>query len=876
MTRALRSGRHLHPGVSNFDHATTLLRAFAHCGRGPANHSAPGRRRLSLATGLSAPLRKRAALENERLPLTAPAFQPPDDEDLTFSEALKMGALEMLYQRRKRTKPQPTRVNYPALGDSVYGKWQHLALDEEAMRRQVELKASSAVNLRLVDQPGNESDMQLWACLMEFCYRRMGYEGVVMLWQSVLRKKTLHQVDGPLPQAFWGRILSAAIKNDVFLLEVVEYAKWLYQEHNVQWPKLYSTVMRHMLPHGAMDQVLQWHVTLASLYPVDEAEFTQVMKENVIITNEGIQESLRLLYKTGPHRTMYDHIIPYLYSSGHEMLARQWRKVFLLVNDRPKSLAARPFLRYLLAYYSDKTRFTDEEMAVAGRSTVASANEPDDLSLSNAADTVHNLRYLVNKVHGETFGIDEKPYNDQLGAKWLASTWVSLDFAISLLHTLGVREIGPLSIRAIAWRERLAQPLSNRIKQLAQWGIHVTESNYAQALRHYADVRDDEALQELVSSDIHPDIFDSEEAQHEVLTNCLRVGEWTTYQLILKTMMAVSSNHLSINSNKILESILRQGNGTMALNIMQELRSQGIGLTPDASYLVSSFIVQNLVPHRGPPEERQHVVDLCRSLCRELASTRFPPAVQAWRTVLLRLGREGRLDDLDRLSLEIIRMFASYRESNSPMWACPSVDVPAHIRDPSPYETFQELPRDLGLRRPNHPLRLIFDNKMQNLIVRWGFQYTRYDFHGEARATAVLKDNTAQRLTHNTNPNQYYFARGIRLMAMLRDRGLFYFEDTIRKQIKLRLIDLYRGQGKVDYEWVGGNKLTRHRRWRNRLTLAEAKQLCDKAWGREGPAGGMTPSMLELERIISDVGMNDQVKSIHRAGQQLWSQSQTL
>lgn len=875
MTRALRSGRHLHPSISNLDSATTLWKAFApHCAP-LAYHSAPGRRPLSLATGPSASLRKRAALDNERLPLSAPAFQPTDeDEDLTFSEALKMGALEMLYSRRKRTKPRATHVNYPALGDSVYGKWQHLALDEEAMRRQVELNASSAVNLRLVDQPGNESDMQLWACLMEFCHRRMGYEGVVMLWQFVLRKKTLHQVDGSLPQAFWGRILSAAVRNDAFLLEVVEYAKWLYREHNVRWPDLYSTVMRHMLPHGAIDQVLQWHVTLASLYPVDEAEFIQVMKENVIITNEGIQESLRILYKTGPHRRMYDHIIPYLYSSGHEMLARQWRKVFLLVNDRPKSPAARPFLRYLLAYYSDKTKFTDEEMAVAGRPTEASATAPDGLGPSNATDTIHNLRYLVNKVHGETFGVDEKPYNDQLGAKWLASTWVSLDFAISLLHTLGVREIGPLSIRAIAWRERLAQPLSSRFKQLAQWDIHVTDSKYVEALRHHADVGDDEALQELVSSDIHPDVFDSEEARREVLENCLRVGEWTTYQLILKTMMAVSSDHLSIHSNKVLESILRQGNGTMALNIMQELRSQGIGLTPDASYLVSSFVVQHLVPHRGPPEERQHV-DLCRSLCRELASTRFPPAVQAWRAVLLRLGREGRLDDLDRLSLEIIRMFANYRESDSPMWACPSVDVPAHIRDPFPYETFQELPRDLGLRRPNHPLRLIFDNKMQNLIVRWGFQYTRYDLRGEARATAVLKDKTAQRLTHNTNPSQYYFARGVRLMAMLRDRGLFYFEDTIKKQIKLRLIDLYRGQGKVNYEWVGGNKLTSHRRWRNRLTLAEAKQLCDMAWGREGPAGGITPSMLELQRIISDVEMNDQVNSRHRAEQQFWSQPQT-
>lgn len=796
-----------------------------------------------------------------------------------------MGALEMLYKRRRKPiKPRAVYVNYPAFGDAAYGKWQNLALDEEAMRQQVEMRSPGGASPRLIDQPGNGNDMQLWACLMEFCSRRMGYEGVVMLWQSVLQKKTLHQVDGPLAQAFWARILRAAVKNDSFLHEVIEYARWLYQAHGVRWPNLYSTVMRHMLSHGAGDQVLQWHVTLASLYPVDEAEFSRVMQENITVTNEGIQESLRLLYQTGTHRTMYDLVVPHLYSSGYEMLARQWRKVFLLVNDRPKSLAARPFLRYLLAYYSDKTTFTDEEMAVAGV-----ADTPDGL----APISGHNLRYMVNRVHGETFGIEEKPYNDELGAKWLASTWVSLDFAIALLHALGVQEIGSSSVRAIAWRERLAQPLASRFHQLARWGIRVAESTYTQAMRHHADVGDDAALEELVSCDIHPDVFDSEEAHRRVLTDCLRVGEWTTYRLILKTIMAVYSDRLRAQSNQVLESVLRQGDGDLALRIMRELKARGIGVTPGASYRVSSFVAHNLSPHRGPPEERQHV-DLCRALCRELSSTRFPPAVQAWRTVLLRLGREARLEDIDRLSREIIGMYTRYRDSSRPMWACPSVDVPAPMRDDpkspqSPHEghegheagTFQELPRDLGLRRPNHPLRLIFDSRMQSAIVRWGFQYTRHGILGEARATGVLNNETTaqqqHRLTHRANPSLYYFARGVRLLAMLRDRGLFYYGDAIRKQVRRRLVDLFRGEGRVDYEWVGGTKWTRQRRRKNRLTLDEAKQLCDKAWGAgaEGGGGGITPSMLELERAISAAEVNDQVNSIHRAGEQLMSQYQS-
>lgn len=865
MPRALLSARHPHPGILKIYHTLRLRRTTTQY---DSNNCLGSRSRtFSLVSGPSTSLWRRARSDVDEVSLSAPAFEAPDKEDLTFTEALKMGALEMLYKHRKRQKPQDIYVKYPALGDSLYGKWQFLSLDEDTMRRESDIKASDGANLRLIDQPGNENDIQLWGCLLEFCHRRMGYEGVAMLWQSVLKKKTLHQVDGPLAQAFWGRILSAAVTNDAFLREVVDYAKWLYEEHNVQWPKLYTTVMRYMLPNGGADQVLQWHVTLASLYPVNEVDFAAVIKEHITIPNDKIQKSLRLLYKTGRHHTMYDLMIPYLYSQGHEFLARHWRRIFLLVNDGPKSSAARPFIRYLIAYYSGNTKFTNEEMAIANPAPKPSAGATDGFGSgsSKAAITGHNLSYLVNRVHGETFGINEKPYNDQLGAKWLASTWVSLDFAISVLYTMGVQEIGPLSLRAIAWRERLAQPLLSRFNQLTQLKIGITESSYARALRHHATVGDDEALKELVRSDIHPDIFDNKEAQHEVLADCLRVGEWTTYRLILKTMMAVSSDYMSIKSNQVLQSCLRQGNATMALRIMRELRAQKIGLTSAASHAVSSYVAQNLSPHRGTPGGRQQV-DLYRSLCHELAYTRFPPAVQSWRALLFRLGREGRLDDLERVSLQVLGMFTSHRKSDRPMWACHKLDVPDILRIESPYEEFQELPRDLGLRRENHPLRLIFDGGMQNAIVRWGFHYTRYGAHGDATATAILNDTTAYHQTHDAPPSHYYFARGIRLLAMLRDQGLFYFERTIRKQVTLRLAELYRGGGRADYEWVGGNRRKTDRRRRNRLTLAEAKQLCDKAWGREG---GVTPGLLELEATLWAVEAEDEVRAADKAGTEL-------
>lgn len=868
MRRVLPSGQPPQLGKSTF-HPSLRFRAIAPCR--PKNHLVSGSRLFSLDYGASKPsgrsARRLARSDIEGISLEAPAFQVPNDEDLTFSEALKTGTLEILYQhRKKRSKPHERYVKYPAVGDSAYGKWQYLTFDEQKMREESDIKASLSTNLRLIDQPGNESDIQLWGCLLEFCHRRMGYEGVVMLWQSVLKKRTLRQVDGPLAQAFWARILGAAVTNHAFLREVVDYGRWLYQQHGVQWPKLYSTVMNHMLSHGDRDEVLQWHITLDSLYPIDEAEVTALMMDHITIPDPKVQQSLQLLYKYGRHHTMYDLIIPFLYSQGHDFLARQWRKVFLLVNDYPVSSASRPFLRYLMAYYSRNMRFRDEEIAVASTAPVDRIGAPGH-ELSTVSTTGQNLSYLVNRVHGETFGIHEKPYNDSLGAKWLASTWVSLDFAISVLHTLGVEEIGPMSLRAIAWRERLARRLRSRLGQLTQFNIRIAESNYVRALRYYASIDDDEALQEFVSSDIHPDVFDNEEALPEVLANCVREGDWITYRLILTTIIAGSSDQLRIKSNQVLESCLRQGNGQMALRIMQELRSENIGLLPSASDLVSRFVVQHLSPHREnsePTQKMRDIVNLHWSLCRELAYTRFPPAVGAWRTILFRLGREGRLHDLERQCLDIVRMYFSYQRSPDPMWACAKVDLPPELRTDSPNEQFHELPRDIGLQREDHPLRLIFDRNMQNSIVRWGFQYTPYSSYSEVRATAILnKDDPTptdpvKRRKDNTPPVEYHFARGIRLIAMLRDRGIFYQQGTIKKQVTLRLIDLYRGEGRVEYEWVGGNRQIKQRRRKNRLNLAEAKRLCDKAWGEEDM---ITPSLFELESTINKVEVRDNVMS---------------
>lgn len=781
----------------------------------------------------------------------------PEDEVTSFSEQLKEGIAETISRRHAHAQStrRPYTVRFPSPGSPLYGKWQSLSLDHERLQIESNVNVSDSRLVRLIDQPGNENDIELWSCLLEFCQRLMGRDGVVMIWQAVSKRRNLHQMDGTLAQAFWRTIINAAVTNDTFLREVIAYGEWLLENHEIHWPQLYTTVMSQMLSNRPKAEVLRWHMTLSPSFTPGEAEFVDLMKKFITDPAPEMQETLQLLYSWSTHRKLYDIIIPHLYEEGHAYLASQWRQLLVTHGDSPASLAARPFLRYMGAYYPQK-QLSEEELSIAGLVLDGQAGSKGGIASyglqAEAAINGQNLSYLVNRVHGETFGIREKPYNDRLGSKWFASTWVPLDFAMSVVYTMGITGIGPLSLQSIALREGNAQGVLHRLDQLQQYNIHLPDTNYVAAIRCYATVGDDEGLQELLHCDIHPDIFDDEPAQQELLNHCLNTEDWGTYQLILKTRLAVTSHSIATSSDKILQSCLRQGNGPMALALLQRLCSRNLQPAPVTSHLLSSFVIQNLSPHSHVRYPRPHV-DLQISLCRQLSTTRFPPAVETWQILLYRLGRDSRLVELERLSLDIYRLFVDCTKSDTPMWISHMADVPEILRSESPYPHFQRLPRDLPLVHNSHPLRQIFDKKLQVSIVRWGFLYTNYTPAAWGSAHALLRDEGGG----YTEPADFHFARGIRLLAMFRDQGLPMSVYAVRKQAIIRLTDLYRGGGEGRYRWIGGNPLLKQRRLKNELSLSQAKQLCDLAWGRE-----LLPGLPELMSIMEKTMREDKLNEI--------------
>ncbi|KKY34359.1 putative pentatricopeptide repeat domain-containing protein [Diaporthe ampelina] len=207
---------------------------------------------------------------------------------------------------------------------------------------------------------------------------------------------------------------------------------------------------------------------------------------------------------------------------------------------------------------------------------------------------------------------------------------------------------------------------------------------------------------------------------------------------------------------------------------------------------VGPLSLQSIALREGNAQGVLHRIDQLDQLKIQLPDTNYVAAIRYYATV----GDNEALQELLHCDIHPDILFANYIKSDTPMWVSHMADIPKILRFESPYQHFQKLPRDLPLNHEGHPLRQIFDKNLQGAIVRWGFTYTKYSHEAEASAYAILHGEDGE----SAEPADFHFARGIRLLAMLRDQGLTVPRMTVRKQAVIRLRDLYRGGGDVRKE----------------------------------------------------------------------------
>jgi hypothetical protein len=773
-------------------------------------------------------------------------IRPPPSRKFATTVGAHLGHLELIASddllptswAPKSQEKEPSKT-YIQEAES-FGKWNRLAKDHKRLALETNFDPKGPDGKwrqhLLVDHVENYGDLMLWSCLLNYTHRVHGDSGVLRLWAALWGRKSLFVMKSLPAKNFWRTIVEAALRSsdDKFLDGIFIYAEWMREIHDTKWPDLYTTVISHFLRTHQHEKAVRWHLRLSPNFYPGSGDFVQIIQKYVTDSVLSSAFTLQSLYITSPERKLYDTLIPYLYARGQSRLARLWRGLCVQYDDVPLlHVPARPFLRHLVGYWPNNhlSLHPGEVRAIGGQDEVSpEAEKEQQLEVS---------REFVNRIHGQTFGFSAKTYNDRLGSRWFASSWVSLDTAISIIAALGIQEIGPLSLQSIALREGTPDGIMARISQLQGLGVSIPDSGYANTIQYLARIRDEGLLADILQCDLHPDIFDDIHMQNRLLESSASSRDWQMYTLLLASRLASMEKTTETAANTLLEMYIDHDDLRSALRILDDMRATQISIGAKYAKLMFGFILRRLKWHKSKVTAPRDL-GFCLALGRRLSSMDIPVPAICWKKMLYCLGRHANTDEFNRLIIELVDYY-TIRQSAQPGF------MPVHLKD-LPRSVVEPLlgvkkligiyiPLDTNPSMQMHPLRLIFGPKLQGALIRWAFR----QIHSDLPRVALIDQSEA-------HTPETYFGRAIDMLRKVRETGINIDRLKVQKAVFIRLADLYGAAPPIkDIEYAG--------RRTNILTLGQMKVLCDKAWGDEDFAP-LLPPLEELKKEVEKFDAN--------------------
>ncbi|KAK0626477.1 hypothetical protein B0T14DRAFT_551715 [Immersiella caudata] len=652
----------------------------------------------------------------------------------------------------------PPRQDWLHILDDVdYGKWKSLWLDQPRLSLEADVANAGSTEL-LVGHPDNRNDVHLWLCILNFRMQREGFPGAAAVMEGLLARGSLVTVKKGPARAFWKAILNAAPHNEDMMQNVWAYAEWLYDRHGVRWPEFYMSVISSFMRNYRWRDGLTWHLRLAPKFGPDAEGLVNLLKRFIADRQQENQKLLRTIYLTSHHRQMYDEIIPYLSARALAAPARDWRELFIACGDLPSSSASRSFIRYLFEYYPDD-HLHESELEVAGLGSKGEFGTPLELKRSIDLETPQTIYDLFNKTTGERLipGIPESPYNDNTAAKFLMSSWVSVDFAISSLSALRVTTIGPLTFRAFALRERKCELLRQRLEQLKEGGIGIGDSSYSQALHRWIVSDNENMLKQLLHSDVHPTVFDNLRLERDFLKSS--VSPENPVELTAAIRLAATADLGRTAANELLLVSLRRNDKERVLRVLDIMTSGRFKPFESTVHAISSGIVQTMSPSKRlePVDSKYYACIFSMMLYFDLA-----PTSSAFRIILAHLVNDGRFEEVKYLVSDLIAHYKNQQLSGTGSVRVHKTDVPRLARKEGE-DDFQSIPSDLSFESPWHPIQLMLKLSTKNQIIRRGFR-------------SIVDPDAFERYPVK-------FSDGIRLLASLRDQGIIVDEGLLRDEI---------------------------------------------------------------------------------------------
>lgn len=673
------------------------------------------------------------------------------------------------------------------------------------------------------ESPKFGHDFGLWNTFL----KENGETGVLGLWDAIKSRDLVLPTEGRIADSLWSPLLDLGAKDRKFLGEICDYADAIFKTNGKRWSSLYTYVMR-LISNDSRKEAVHWHNRLvASGHTPGSEAFRQFMR--VMVFSSTNPEVVKTIYVRNKHRNAYSKIMKTLVHHVDLRVALDWHLFLTRKGDFPH-VDAGHYVEVLLDYLIRSTRDIEFQFrritANIATCDVRSAVTDVEAVVEHSA-VLHvtprtikqkmTVRELINLSEGEAFHIAPKKYNDGLCARWLATKWISLDFAIKSLSSLGIPNIGPLSLQAIALREPDTASVLNRISQLRELGVSIGTSVFSRAVLSFAHNGQEEYLTALLESDQHPDALEDGKLQQNLLSHYALLGDWAQYRRTVAVQLAVARDPQALSNDMALKRHATTGSWSDLFNQLEKMDLRGVPVQQTTAHYIVACLLGRRSRGKGMINTKQNWLNLemainIMTLTLE-RNGRVSPLM--WREIFRRLGLLGRLDELERLSLWL----ASWYGMRLPTDGCLSSGLARR------YSRQQSRPHNSG--NSVSTLRILFPPALQRSIVEWSFIHTNL--------TPSISSSFNRDSKKDAQIEQY--ARGVRILRGLRELGVEINMPAVRSALRNRLVVIF-GHGT---SLVSRNRVLQAK---NLSSCEEILLKLDREWGEHIWAKGTDGAQL--------------------------------
>ena len=648
---------------------------------------------------------------------------------------------------------------------------------------------------------------EAWAARLAHHERLDGLRGIQAVWNARC-KEGYHLPTTPTASAefLWGTFA----RHPGVVHSLIEHAMELQQETNEIYPHIYKLIMGYWLVRKPTHALEYHHQILVKLrlrkLPLQE------LARSAQNYGHTAQEALLYIYRNSNERNLYDEVVPRLIDSGNIVMARRWHNLCTLRDDLPsESVAINPVVQI----------FTAES------STLSNSNVRFD-------KTKRENPKLNKELMRRLLGRDTAPvrFEDSFTARMFATRTIQTESIIKGLAMVGVNEIGPQAVSAMAWRTQPITELPHRFEELRAAGISLQGCVFSLALEKFAIERKWNIVRSILQSDQHPDVYGDVDTQRSLLAYYLDHKDLEQAQRTL-AILTIFHNDASRESwNLLLQLRIKRSEPQDVFNTLLQMRSYGTTLSSATMASVRTMLAQRKRGHR--PSTCIAFDDL-RFVTRfyitalEAGMTRIPP--EAWHEIIRRFGMQSRFRELKRLLLWLLCWYTPRHSAEFP-------DLP---RSPFFEEAIQKLRRLYPANKhyynfPDHvnqkesklhPVRILFPSSLQQGIIIWGF---RASLLRTAPLEQSILNPIAAKRHHRYNLlrkgilKRLDWTAGLRLLVQLRELGVHVHPHTVTKALQSQFVNLFgHGHSRI--------KVNRMMELANNTSYAEYVQEVNKIWG---------------------------------------------